>query len=141
MSSAASFLWVSGPLHSGQTRISSSFGSTELLQEPWTEGGIEHRAYREYPVLRLGKALAFYRVLLGHHDRRRVAELQVRSAERVVVRERVRDDVQPERHQLHEEPVRIADPGHRVQALPLEARGGTHLRCVGEADQLGALQP
>src|SRR6185503_12715455 len=108
-SSSAGWRCSSGPLQIGQTRISSSFGSTQLLQQPALKRGIERRAHREYPVVRLGKALAFYRVLFSHHERRGIAELKVAGDERMVIRERMRHRLHAEARQVEEETLRIAD--------------------------------
>ena len=45
--------------------------------------------HRQHPPVGLRDAAQFYRVLLGHHDRQDVAEVEVFRAQRVMVRKRV----------------------------------------------------
>src|SRR5258705_2777159 len=136
MSSAACGRCTSGPLQSGQTRISSSLGSTKLLLQPSAERGIERSAHREHPEVRLREALAFYRVLLGHHDRGLVAEFEIRGAERVVVRKGMRQRLHAETRELKEKSLGIADAVDRVHRLAGEGFRRAYVARVGEAHEL-----
>src|SRR5688572_1147827 len=120
MSSGVSLRYTSRPLHSGQTRISSSFGSTpviEFLGEPRGERGIGLRAYRQHPPVGPRNAAQFYRVLLGEQHRRVVAEVQIAGDEAVMIREWMRYDLESRVAQMEKKPLRIADSGGRMHAF------------------------
>src|ERR671915_274550 len=120
MSSWACLRYRSRPLHNGQTRISSSFGSTPLIefpQQPRAERRIELGAHRQHPPVGPRDAAQFYRVLLGEHHRRRVAELEIRWAEAMMVWKRMRHHLDARLAQMNEKTVRIADARNRVHLL------------------------
>src|SRR5258705_13580864 len=86
-SSASLFHW-SGPLHSGQTRISSSLGSIgtpgrlgDAGEEELLELGGKHRIDAHQPHARVGECRAFYGILFGHDDELRARELELRGLE------------------------------------------------------------
>src|SRR5688572_14342863 len=110
MSSSACLRYSSRPLHNGQTRISSSFGSTPLIefpQQPRAERRIELRAHRQHPPVGPRNAAQFYRVLLGEHHWRRVAELEIARAEAVMVGEWMRRHLDPRLAEMNEKAVRV----------------------------------
>src|SRR5262245_1096720 len=74
-------------------RHSSFFLSSQATKKPIAESGIEPRGHRQHPPLGLRGVAQFYRVLLGHQDRQAVAELEVLRRERMVVAERMRQDL------------------------------------------------
>src|SRR4026209_1792807 len=107
---SSSLRTTSLPLHRGQTRISSSFGSTPLIEfscDPVAERGIEPCAHRQHPPVRPRSAAQFYRVLLGEHHRQLVAELEVARLEGVVVRKGMRQQLDAGGRQMQEKAVRI----------------------------------
>src|SRR5260370_39379791 len=84
MSSRASFFHTSGPLHSGQTRISSSLGSIsapaglgDTREKEVVELGRQDRIDPHVPHARIGECGAFYGILLGHDDHLGAGELQL----------------------------------------------------------------
>src|SRR5918996_2638007 len=142
MSSGASLRYTSRPLHSGQTRISSSFGSTpviELLGEPRAERGIRLGAHRQHPPVGPRSAAQFYRVLLREQHRRIVAEVEVRGRETVMIGERVRHDLKTGFAEVAEKTLRIADSGSRMHTF--EARKRRALACIRHAMRSTPFQP
>ena len=71
------------------------------------------------------KAAAFYRILRGHQDRRRIAEGKIGGDEAMMVGKGVGDHVQPCVRELLEEALRAADPGHRMQRRTRIAASGS----------------
>src|SRR2546425_9044265 len=123
MSSCRPRSYVSGPLVTGHTKSSSSFGSTELLLDERDERWIDDRGDGQRPAAVIGKRRAFYRILLRHQDRRRAWKLEVPRRIPVVVGEFVNCRTDAERAQLHEKARRRTDARERVDAGPCEGRG------------------
>src|SRR5687768_11309320 len=122
MSSWRSRSWISGPLVTGQTRISSSLASIESLQYQVDKRGGGHRADIEREKTRIGKPRAFYRVLRRHQDRLRVGEGEVGADECVVILERVRDRLDAQARNQIEEALRVRGAGHGVHRTAAQRR-------------------
>src|SRR5450432_1458274 len=117
MSSAASLRHSSGPLHSGQTRISSSLGSIgapaglgDAGKKEIVELGRQDRIHPQVPHARIGECRAFYGILLGHDDHLGAWKLELLGLERVMVVEGDALGGDTERVEMIEEARRIADP-------------------------------
>src|SRR3954452_6722442 len=109
-SSCASRWYLSGPLQIGHARISSR---RESMEQRYLSSSADHGIYaaaqlagdrleqlggmrvaeprgdRHVPDARIRERPAFYGIFLGHEHGLRVAEVQVRGTERVMIRERV----------------------------------------------------
>src|SRR5437762_7743181 len=111
-SSRASFFQTSGPLQSGQTRISSSFGSTciEAFDDEYLEFGIDQCVDAHRPHASVGECGAFYGILFGHDDDLRAGELQVGRGVGVVIGKRRAARGDAEALEVLEEASRVADP-------------------------------
>src|SRR5262245_22658788 len=107
MSSCFSRSSVSGPLVTGQTRISSSFGSTEGLHDAAYERRIDVRTDGQKPAALVRERLAFYRILLGHQDYSRPWQRKVAARKAMVIRKRVGRRRDTERTQVSEESLGI----------------------------------
>src|SRR5450631_99193 len=112
---------ISGPLVTGHTRISSNLGSTQLLLDERKQLRINDRPDRERPTAVIGERGAFYRILLGHQDRRCIRQREVLSRESMVVRIRVTGRRDTQRFQVIEKSLRIADACERVHTRPAES--------------------
>src|SRR5690242_19351298 len=117
-SSRASLRHASGPLHRGQTRISSSFGSiglparvAEALEQECVEGLGEDRVHAQEPHARVGECAAFYGILLRHEDHLGLAQLEVARLEQVMVGKRMPLSADAQARQVLEETRGMADAG------------------------------
>src|SRR5208282_5973180 len=97
------------PLVTGQTRISSSLASTDCPFQARDERRFDACPDGQIPAATIGERGAFYRILLGHQDRRGVGKLELRTQVVMVVGERVTDRIEPETTQQIEKALRIAD--------------------------------
>ena len=79
-------------------------------------GVLELGRDRQIPAFGTGERTAFYRILLRHQHRQRIAELQLAAAEAVMVGKGMLGDLQPGAAQLRKEALRVADAGHRMHA-------------------------
>src|SRR5438132_1065468 len=83
--------------------------------------GVRHaelRSDRHIPVPRISECPAFYGILLGHEHGKLIRERHLACGKRVMVGERVLDDVEAACAQFPKETRRIADAGNGVQAPP-----------------------
>src|SRR5437764_8804135 len=100
---------MSGPLVTGQTRISSSLASTDRPCHARDERRIDTRPNRQIPEARVGECGAFYRILLGHQDSARARKLELFAAVAVMVGKSVAHRVEAQPLQQREKACRIAD--------------------------------
>ena len=91
--------------------------------------------------MRLREAPAFYRVLLGHHDRQPVAEREVGGTEGMVVGKRVRDHFEPQRPEVAEEPRGVPDPGDGMDASCAERRRLHAPARIGQTNETAPFEP
>ncbi len=68
----------------------------------------------------VGERGAFYGIFLGHEHRKSIGECHLRRGERMVIGERVLDDLHAVSAQLGEEALRVAYAGHAMHALSME---------------------
>src|SRR5262249_55436980 len=83
------FMKSSGPLHTGQTRMSSSLGSMPLrlqfAQDQFTQRSRDLSRDGQHPHVFVAEALAFYRIFFGDDDGVARGEAEIRGAERMAV--------------------------------------------------------
>ena len=105
-------------------------------------------AHGQIPAAIIGKGCAFYRILLGHQHRGCVGPCKVRSGETMVIGQRMRRRIDPERAQLGEKTSGVSDAGNGVHTNARAPRCAAckasecarclrHQRCIHTAECAG----
>src|SRR5438067_2230319 len=100
---------MSGPLVTGQTRISSSLASMDRPCYAFDERRINTRPNRQIPQAPIGECATFYRILLGHQDSGRAWKFELFAGVAVMIRESVAHRSEAEPPQKREKACRITD--------------------------------
>src|SRR6266853_147759 len=95
MNSACALRWTSGPLQTGQTRISSSRASMNSFQYEFRQGGIEFGLDAHRNQVAPAEVAAFYRILFGHQHEITIGKVEVCSPKRMVIRKRMGREREP----------------------------------------------
>src|SRR6266850_5143058 len=123
--------------------MSRSLGSMarfQSVEDVLAKCGIDGGVHRQYPLVFPREALAFYRILLGHEDLVRVLEVEIGGRERMMIREDMRGETQPQPLQMLEESQRIADAGHGMEAPAVEFRRGCGMAGIEQVVEVAAFE-
>src|SRR5262249_33620880 len=110
--------YISGPLVTGQTRISSSLASTEDRCHAVDKRRVDARPDRQIPEARVGEGETFYRILLRHQDGGCPRKARVVGRVTMVIGKGMANRIEPQAAQLGEEAIGIADARHGVDRPP-----------------------
>src|SRR3954469_17863163 len=92
----------------------------DFLQKERAKCRIDDRVHWQYPMVFTREGQAFYRILLGHDDGIAIGKLQVSRGVRMMIRKRMRHEIELHLLKMVEKASRVANAGECVDAFSME---------------------